>query len=176
MVRKRRVKSGRGSKTIKRLATSNRSRKKRCRWAWCRRAMRSVRRWRSATRRLRSSSVGGGASKTIESAEALVRQVEELRAASDEQRVGFELRLAGARSVTRCDRDNAWDADKMEIALSETKAHEADARPALVCTDLRVVDEKLNLISASFFRYSHIDTSNLTSFLSLPQAWQRAAR
>lgn len=40
------------------------------------------------------------ASKTVESAEALARQIEELRAASDEQRVGFELKLAGARSVT----------------------------------------------------------------------------
>lgn len=40
------------------------------------------------------------ASKTVESAEALARQIEELKAASDEGRVGFELRLAGARSVT----------------------------------------------------------------------------
>lgn len=38
--------------------------------------------------------------KTVESAEALARQIEELKAASDEERVGFELRLAGARSVT----------------------------------------------------------------------------
>ena len=40
------------------------------------------------------------ASKTVESAEALARQIEELKASADEERVGFELRLAGARSVT----------------------------------------------------------------------------
>lgn len=34
------------------------------------------------------------ASKTVESAEALAKQIEELKAASDEERVGFELRLA----------------------------------------------------------------------------------
>ena len=40
------------------------------------------------------------ASKTVESAEALAKQIEELKASADEERVGFELRLAGARSVT----------------------------------------------------------------------------
>lgn len=40
------------------------------------------------------------ASKTVDSAEALARQIEELKASADEERVGFELRLAGARSVT----------------------------------------------------------------------------
>ena len=39
-------------------------------------------------------------SKTVESAEALAKQIEELRAASEEERVGFELRLVGARNVT----------------------------------------------------------------------------
>ena len=40
------------------------------------------------------------ASKTVESAEALAKQIEELKASADEERVGFELRLAGARNVT----------------------------------------------------------------------------
>ena len=39
-------------------------------------------------------------SKTVEPAEALAKQIEELKASTDEERVGFELRLAGARSVT----------------------------------------------------------------------------
>lgn len=40
------------------------------------------------------------ASKSVEPAEALARQIEELKASADEERVGFEPRLAGARSVT----------------------------------------------------------------------------
>lgn len=40
------------------------------------------------------------AAKTVESAEALAKQIEELKAASDAERCEFELRLAGARNVT----------------------------------------------------------------------------
>lgn len=42
-------------------------------------------------------------SKTAESAEVLAKQIEELKASASEERVGFELRLAGAHSVTRCE-------------------------------------------------------------------------
>lgn len=38
--------------------------------------------------------------KSTEAAEALAKQIEEMKAAADEQRASFELRLAGARSVT----------------------------------------------------------------------------
>ncbi len=40
------------------------------------------------------------ASKSVESAEALAKQIEGLKAAADEERVGFELKLAGVRNVT----------------------------------------------------------------------------
>lgn len=40
------------------------------------------------------------AAKSVESAEALAKQIEELKASADEERVGFELRLAGVRNVT----------------------------------------------------------------------------
>ncbi len=39
------------------------------------------------------------ASKTVESANALAKQIEDLKAAADAERVGFELKLAGCRSV-----------------------------------------------------------------------------
>lgn len=39
------------------------------------------------------------AARTAEAAEALRAEIDELRRAGDEQRVGFELQLAGARSV-----------------------------------------------------------------------------
>lgn len=38
--------------------------------------------------------------KSTEAAEALAKQIEKMKAAADEQRTSFELRLAGARNVT----------------------------------------------------------------------------
>ena len=40
------------------------------------------------------------AAKSVESANALTRQIEQLKASAEEERVGFELKLAGARNVT----------------------------------------------------------------------------
>ena len=39
------------------------------------------------------------AAKTVESANALAKQVEELKEATDNERIGYELKLAGCRSV-----------------------------------------------------------------------------
>ena len=39
------------------------------------------------------------AAKSVESANALAKQIEELKAATDAERVGYELKLAGCRSV-----------------------------------------------------------------------------
>ena len=39
------------------------------------------------------------AAKTVESANALAKQIEELKEATDAERVGYELKLAGCRSV-----------------------------------------------------------------------------
>lgn len=40
------------------------------------------------------------AAKSVESANALTKQIEDLRASAADERVGFELKLAGARNVT----------------------------------------------------------------------------
>lgn len=40
------------------------------------------------------------AAKSVESANALTEQIEQLKASADEERIGFELKLAGARNVT----------------------------------------------------------------------------
>ena len=39
------------------------------------------------------------AAKTVESANALAKQIEELKEATDNERIGYELKLAGCRSV-----------------------------------------------------------------------------
>ena len=72
------------------------------------------------------------------------------------------LKIASASYVMTCDQDDVWDADKIEVTLNEMRAHEVGAKPVLVCTDLRVVDEDLGLISPSFVCYSSIDSSNLS--------------
>ena len=43
-----------------------------------------------------------------------------------------------------CDQDDVWDADKLMIAV---RAIEGERGPALYCSDVRVTDEKLRLIS-----------------------------
>ncbi len=96
MARRRRAKSSRGSKATRRPTTSNRSRKrpervgapddKEIRAALAERDEKIAELERQIA----------DAAKTVESAEALAKQVEELKAASDAERCEFELRLTGA--------------------------------------------------------------------------------
>lgn len=53
-----------------------------------------------------------------------------------------------------CDHDDVWLDDKIEKSLEMIKSIEEDDLPALIFTDLRVVDELLNTISDSFMKYS----------------------
>lgn len=66
--------------------------------------------------------------------------------------------LAESEYIMFCDQDDVWKADKIERTLKlmqETENGKKDI-PALVHTDLCVVDEKLNVINPSYFRLSHI--------------------
>lgn len=58
-----------------------------------------------------------------------------------------------------CDQDDNWHPDKISKTLNKmlqmTSKHKET--PLLVHTDLVVVDESLNLISPSFWRYQHLD-------------------
>ena len=70
------------------------------------------------------------------------------------------LRLADCPYVMTCDQDDVWDADKIELTLAAMKNEECKMeRPLLVCTDLRVVDKDLNVLSPSFLTYSGMDAS-----------------
>jgi glycosyltransferase involved in cell wall biosynthesis len=70
------------------------------------------------------------------------------------------LRLADAPYVMTCDQDDVWDADKVDVTLAAMKeAERLGERPLLVCTDLRVVDHDLNVLSPSFLEYSGMDAS-----------------
>lgn len=52
-----------------------------------------------------------------------------------------------------CDHDDIWLPDKIRISLDRISKIERDNRPAIVCSDLKVVDENLNIISESFWEY-----------------------
>ena len=69
--------------------------------------------------------------------------------------------FADAPYVMACDQDDVWDANKIEVTLATMRANENGEKPLLVCTDLRVVDESLNLVSPSFLDYSGMDASKL---------------
>ena len=84
--------------------------------------------------------------------------------ADDEGNVGpkraFEL-LLGASSapyVMFCDQDDVWLPEKVSAARQAMKQAEAEhpGVPLVVATDLKVVDENLNEIAPSFWKYSHI--------------------
>lgn len=60
-----------------------------------------------------------------------------------------------------CDQDDIWEKDKIDKTL--TKMYEIEklnpSSPVLIHTNLKVVDEKLNIIDSSFWNYEKIDPS-----------------
>lgn len=61
------------------------------------------------------------------------------------------LSLTSAPYVMLCDQDDYWLSDKILVSINKLKEVEAD-KPALVFTDLKIVDQKLNLIHPSMFQ------------------------
>lgn len=61
-----------------------------------------------------------------------------------------------------CDQDDFWHPDKIRKTLAKMQQIERDPkRPAMVHTDLRVVDRNLSEISPSFCRYSKLDGNRM---------------
>lgn len=62
-----------------------------------------------------------------------------------------------------CDQDDVWLPDKIEKTLSAMKtAEDGGKTPVLVHTDLKVVDQKLNIISPSFFDFQQLKQDKVT--------------
>ena len=59
-----------------------------------------------------------------------------------------------------CDQDDVWLEDKVEKSIAKIREIEEPRKPALVFSDLRVVDSDLNTISDSFMAYSGLDPEN----------------
>jgi glycosyltransferase involved in cell wall biosynthesis len=89
---------------------------------------------------------------------------------ADGQRLGasgsFAQLLGSSRApfVMFCDQDDVWTPDKVEITLAAMRdlerSHGADT-PLLVSTDLKVVDERLNVIAESFWAYQRLHPERL---------------
>lgn len=72
------------------------------------------------------------------------------------------LSQADADYVLLSDQDDKWLPHKAERLLERMKEIEKPDRPALVFSDMQVVDERLKLISSSFFEYGHCDPDRLS--------------
>lgn len=81
------------------------------------------------------------------------------------------MRRSTADYVMLCDQDDVWHPDKVERTLRRMRELEEEApdSPALVFTDMTVVDENRQVLSPSFERLMKIDTSNLTFSTALTQ-------
>lgn len=55
-----------------------------------------------------------------------------------------------------CDQDDVWHTDKISKTMVKMKQIELSGKPAMVHTDLRVVDGQLNLIDPSFMHFSKL--------------------
>jgi len=64
--------------------------------------------------------------------------------------------------IMLCDQDDVWHPNKTEITLSKIRLMEKEhpGQPALVFTDLTVVDEKLNTVNASYIEAMNSDYSH----------------
>ena len=52
-----------------------------------------------------------------------------------------------------CDQDDVWLPDKIEVSMKRMKKVQKDSLPVLIHTDLKVVDEHLDILGDSFIEY-----------------------
>jgi glycosyltransferase involved in cell wall biosynthesis len=69
----------------------------------------------------------------------------------------YLLSQVEARYYMFCDQDDVWKEQKIEWTLERMRAVEPDNAPALVFTELQVVDEQLQTISGSMSSFQSLD-------------------
>jgi len=65
-----------------------------------------------------------------------------------------------------CDHDDVWLPNKIELSMKRMKEVEKPDVPVIVHTDMKVVDEKLDVIQESFWKYSNL-LPERTSFIEM---------
>ena len=75
--------------------------------------------------------------------------------------LNYAVRNTDAEYFMFCDQDDIWKTDKIEKTIAKMKELEKTNSdlPLLVHTDLEVVDEKLNVLNKSFWKYEKRDPS-----------------
>lgn len=75
--------------------------------------------------------------------------------------LNYAVRNTDAEYFMFCDQDDIWKSDKIEKTIDMMKELERTNSdlPLLIHTDLEVVDEKLNLLNKSFWKYEKRDPS-----------------
>lgn len=76
------------------------------------------------------------------------------------------LSIVSADYYMFCDHDDVWLSHKISVSLEAIRSMEQKYGniPILIHTDLQVVDFNLNIISPSFWSYSHIPVNLVSSF------------
>lgn len=79
------------------------------------------------------------------------------------------LKYSNADYVMFCDQDDVWLENKIELTIKKMKGEEKGKInfPLMVFTDLKVVDEKMEIISRSFWDYQKLDISIIQNWKKL---------
>lgn len=92
-----------------------------------------------------------------------ISKIEGLPTGSAKQNFAELLKNCDSDYIMFCDQDDVWLPDKVERTLEAIKANDNDGKtPVLVHTDLKVVDNSLNIISSSFFEFQRLYQDNIT--------------
>ncbi len=70
------------------------------------------------------------------------------------------LQRSTAEYISFCDQDDVWHPTKIERLLRLAQTHEKQGVPLLVHSDLEVVDQNLQLLATSLWRYQFINPAN----------------
>ena len=71
----------------------------------------------------------------------------------------YLMKQSTCNYVMCCDQDDVWLPNKISLTMEEMRNQEGTDVPVLIHTDLKVVDEKLEVISESFFEHSNLRKS-----------------
>ena len=76
------------------------------------------------------------------------------------------IEASSAQYVAFCDQDDVWSPNKLQLQIEKIISLENKhgiSTPILVHTDLAVVDDKLNVVSESFWQYQHLAPGKMST-------------
>ncbi|UDQ96949.1 glycosyltransferase family 2 protein [Lentisphaerota bacterium WC36G] len=71
------------------------------------------------------------------------------------------LKYSDSEYIMFCDHDDVWLPNKISLSLHHLQKIKNQKQPLIVFSDKKVVDENLNLLNKSFFRYSKLNPYKL---------------